>query len=54
LDPASNTLKLSDKRILEINEEDIHATLALPIKQLEVQVATTREPTNEYTELLKQ
>ncbi|KAJ8423136.1 hypothetical protein Cgig2_011757 [Carnegiea gigantea] len=35
-DPASNTLKLSDNRVLEITEEDVHATLALPMGQLEL------------------
>ncbi|KAJ8432427.1 hypothetical protein Cgig2_016057 [Carnegiea gigantea] len=53
-DPASNTLKLSDNRVLEITEEDVHATLALPMGQLEVQVASTCEPKNEYTKLLEQ
>ncbi|KAJ8446933.1 hypothetical protein Cgig2_026431 [Carnegiea gigantea] len=53
-DPVSNTLKLSDNRVLEITEEDVHATLALPMGQLEVQVASTCEPKNEYTKLLEQ
>ncbi|KAJ8451709.1 hypothetical protein Cgig2_018343 [Carnegiea gigantea] len=53
-DPASNTLKLSDNRVLEITEKDVHATLALPMGQLEVQVASTCEPKNEYTKLLEQ
>ena len=52
--PSINTLQLSNKRILEINEEDVHATLALPMGQLEVQVASTCEPKNEYTKLLEQ
>jgi len=30
-DTASNTLKLSDNRVLELTEEDVHATLALPM-----------------------
>ncbi|KAJ8426892.1 hypothetical protein Cgig2_005271 [Carnegiea gigantea] len=46
-DLASNTLKLSDNRILEITEEDVHATLASPM-------ASTCEPKNEYTKLLEQ
>ncbi|KAJ8426863.1 hypothetical protein Cgig2_008658 [Carnegiea gigantea] len=36
-DPTSYTLKLSDNRVLEITEADVHATLALPMGQLEVQ-----------------
>ncbi|KAJ8434394.1 hypothetical protein Cgig2_014241 [Carnegiea gigantea] len=53
-DPTSNTLKLSNNRVLEITEEDVHATLALPMGQLEVQVPSTCEPKNEYTKLLEQ
>ncbi|KAJ8440091.1 hypothetical protein Cgig2_025290 [Carnegiea gigantea] len=52
-DPASNTLKLSYHRVLEITKEDVHATLALPMGQLDVQVASTCEPKNEYTKLLE-
>ncbi|KAJ8439034.1 LOW QUALITY PROTEIN: hypothetical protein Cgig2_014454 [Carnegiea gigantea] len=43
-DPTSNTLKLFDSRILKITKEDVHATLALPIGPLKVQVASTCEP----------
>ncbi|KAJ8435402.1 hypothetical protein Cgig2_009653 [Carnegiea gigantea] len=53
-DPSSNTLKLSNNRVLGITEEDFHATLALPMGQLEVQVASTYEPKNEYPKLLEQ
>ncbi|KAJ8437301.1 LOW QUALITY PROTEIN: hypothetical protein Cgig2_006405 [Carnegiea gigantea] len=51
-DPASDTLKLSDNRILDITEEDVHATL--PMGPLEVQVALTCESKNEYTKLVEQ
>ncbi|KAJ8428599.1 hypothetical protein Cgig2_025259 [Carnegiea gigantea] len=53
-DPASNTSKLSDNRILEKTEEDVHATLALLMGLLGFQVALTCEPKNEYTKLLEQ
>ncbi|KAJ8449238.1 hypothetical protein Cgig2_021702 [Carnegiea gigantea] len=53
-DLISNTLKLYDNRILEITEEDVHAILALHIGPLEVQAASTCEPKNKYTKLLKQ
>ncbi|KAJ8436054.1 hypothetical protein Cgig2_017522 [Carnegiea gigantea] len=39
---------------IEMTKEDVHAMLALPTSPLEVQVASTCEPTNEYTKLLKQ
>ena len=53
-DLTSNTLKLSSNRILEITEEDVHETLALPMGTLEVEVASICEPKSEYTKLLKQ
>ncbi|KAJ8426040.1 hypothetical protein Cgig2_021398 [Carnegiea gigantea] len=36
-DSASNTLKLSNNRVVKITEGDVHTTLALPIGQLEIQ-----------------
>jgi len=45
-------LKLSNNRILEIVEQDVHATLTLHMGPLEVRVASTFEPKNEYTKLL--
>ncbi|KAJ8441636.1 hypothetical protein Cgig2_025803 [Carnegiea gigantea] len=52
--PASNTLKMSDNRILEITEKDVHVTLALPMGPSEVQVTSICKPKNEYTKLLEQ
>ena len=52
--PASNILMLSDNRVLEITKEDVHATLALPMDQPKVQITSTCEPKNEYTNLLEQ
>jgi len=40
--------------MMDIAEEDIHATLALPMGLLEVQVASICEPKNEYTKFLEQ
>jgi len=53
-DPTSNTLKLCDNRVTQIIEKHVHATLALPMGELEVQVASTYKPKNEYTKLLEQ
>ncbi|KAJ8425483.1 hypothetical protein Cgig2_023899 [Carnegiea gigantea] len=53
-DPASNTLKLSDNRKLQITKKDVHTALEIPMGQLEVQVASICKPTNEYNSLLKQ
>ncbi|KAJ8439024.1 LOW QUALITY PROTEIN: hypothetical protein Cgig2_028470 [Carnegiea gigantea] len=49
-DPVSNTLRLSDNRVLETTEKDVHATLAIPM----VQIASTCEPKNEHTKLVEQ
>ena len=53
-DPASNTLKFSDNRMLEITKEDVYATLALLMGLLEVEVASMCKLESEYTKLLKQ
>ena len=42
-----------DHRTLEIIEEDVRATLALPIGPLEIHVALAQEPKNKYTKLLE-
>jgi len=53
-DVASNIIKLSDNKILEMTGEDVYATLELPTGPLEVHVASTGEPIKEYSKLLKQ
>ncbi|KAJ8422110.1 LOW QUALITY PROTEIN: hypothetical protein Cgig2_011153 [Carnegiea gigantea] len=53
-DPTSNKLKLSDNRILEITEKDVHTTLILLMGPLEVRLASAFEPKNEYTKHLEQ
>ncbi|KAJ8428357.1 LOW QUALITY PROTEIN: hypothetical protein Cgig2_002770 [Carnegiea gigantea] len=42
-----------DNRMLEIIEEDVHATLALPMGSLEVHAASAYEQKNKYTKLLE-
>ncbi|KAJ8428351.1 hypothetical protein Cgig2_002764 [Carnegiea gigantea] len=44
---------LLDNRMLEIIEEDVRATLALPMGPLEVHVASTCEPKRKYTKPLE-
>ncbi|KAJ8428348.1 hypothetical protein Cgig2_002761 [Carnegiea gigantea] len=44
---------LLDNRMLEIIEEDVRVTLALPLGPLEVHVASTCEPKRKYTKLLE-
>ncbi|KAJ8433844.1 hypothetical protein Cgig2_028161 [Carnegiea gigantea] len=44
----------SEREPLIMPEEDVCATLALPTGLLGVQVASTYEPTNEYTKLRRQ
>jgi len=39
--------------MLEIIEEDVRATLALPMGPLQVHVASTYEPKNKYPRLLE-
>jgi len=39
--------------MLEKIEEDVHATMALPVGPLEVRVASTYRPKNKYTKLLE-
>ncbi|KAJ8433176.1 hypothetical protein Cgig2_023820 [Carnegiea gigantea] len=53
-DLANNTLKLSNNIMLETIKEHVHATLPFLMGPLEVQVASTCEPKNEYTKVLNQ
>ncbi|KAJ8435900.1 hypothetical protein Cgig2_010257 [Carnegiea gigantea] len=45
---------LQEFDLAKITEKDVHATLALPMGQLEVQVASTCEAKNEHCKLLEQ